>query len=260
MEEVQKKSWLKNYLISGFAVTGEAIGFASRFFRDIFRPPYFWKEFVRQCYLVGYKSVPLIGITGFIMGLVLTLQSRPSLAAFGAESLLPGMASNSLIKEIGPVITGLICAGNIGSRIGAELGSMKVTEQIDAMEVSAVNPYNYLVITRTAATTLMLPILVIYSDSIGLFGGWVAMNMHTDISLTAFFASGLSKIYFMDIFPSLIKSVCFGYAIGIIACFHGFRVSGGTESVGRAANTSVVAASLAVFIIDMATVQIIDLL
>src|SRR5580698_7925041 len=123
MEEVQKKSWLKNYLISGFAVTGEAIGFASRFFRDIFRPPYFWKEFVRQCYLVGYKSVPLIGITGFIMGLVLTLQSRPSLAAFGAESLLPGMASNSLIKEIGPVITGLICAGNIGSRIGAELGS-----------------------------------------------------------------------------------------------------------------------------------------
>jgi phospholipid/cholesterol/gamma-HCH transport system permease protein len=257
---MQKQNRIIKYLKGVFTETGEAIFFAARFFRDIFRPPYHWSEFIRQCYLIGYKSAPLIGITGFIMGLVLTLQSRPSLAGFGAESLLPGMISNSLIKEIGPVITGLICAGNIGSRIGAELGSMKVTEQIDAMEVSAINPYNYLVITRTSATTLMVPLLVIYADGIGLFGGWVAMNIHSDISLTSFFVSGLSKIYFSDIFPALLKSMCFGYAIGIIGCFYGFRVRGGTESVGRAANVSVIAASVAVFIIDMATVQITDLL
>src|SRR6187431_3375089 len=138
--------------------------------------------------MIGYKSLPLVGITGFIMGLVLTLQSRPTLAEFGAESWLPGMVALSLIREIAPVITALICAGKVASGIGAELGSMKVTEQIDAMEVSAINPYKYLVVTRIMATTIMIPILVIYADFIGVLGGFAGINIHGDVNMVRYFS------------------------------------------------------------------------
>jgi phospholipid/cholesterol/gamma-HCH transport system permease protein len=259
MEAIEEQHIFKSYLKKKFTSTGDSIFFAARFFKELFRGSFQWQEFLNQCYIIGYKSFPLIGITGFIMGLVLTLQSRPSLAEFGAESLLPGMVSNSLVIEIGPVITALICAGNIGSRIGAELGSMKVTEQIDAMEVSAINPYKYLVVTRVLATTFMIPLLVIYTDAIGFFGGYIAMNIHSDISFFHFFSAALARIYYTDIMPALIKSVFFGFAIGIIGCYKGYRVTGGTESVGRAANSAVVSASLAVFVIDMIAVQITDL-
>ena len=138
-----------------FTEVGNTSNFVIRFFKEVFLPPFEIKAFIRQCYMVGYKSLPLVGITGFIMGLVLTIQSRPTLAEFGAESWLPGMVALSLIREIAPVITALICAGKIASGIGAELGSMKVTEQIDAMEVSGINPFKYLVVTRILATTLI---------------------------------------------------------------------------------------------------------
>lgn len=249
-----------HYFRRTFTSVGDAIMFIARFFKEVFLPPYHLKALIYQCYMVGYKSVPLISITGFIMGLVLTLQSRPSLAQFGAESLLPGMVAVSLVREIGPVITAIICAGNIGSRIGAELGSMKVTEQIDAMEVSAINPYKYLVVTRALATTIMIPILVVYTDAVGLIGGSIAMNIHSDISLFRFFSAALAHIDFIDIVPAFVKSFFFGFAIGIIGCFKGYRVEGGTESVGRAANAAVVSASLAVFVIDMLAVQITDFL
>ena len=144
----------------------------ARFFSELLHRPFEMKEFLRQCYFIGYKTLPLVGITGFIMGLVLTLQTRPTLAGFGAESWLPGMVALSLVREIAPVITALICAGKISSGIGAELGSMKVTEQIDAMEVSGINPYKYLVVTRVLATTLMVPLLVFFADAIGMAGGY----------------------------------------------------------------------------------------
>jgi phospholipid/cholesterol/gamma-HCH transport system permease protein len=260
MTAIPQQHGLRPYLKKTFTGTGDSIIFAARFFKEVLRPPYHWKAFVYQCYMVGYKSVPLISITGFIMGLVLTLQSRPSLAQFGAESLLPGMVSVSLVREIGPVITAIICAGNIGSRIGAELGSMKVTEQIDAMEVSAINPYKYLVVTRVLATTLMIPLLVVYTNAVGLLGGSIAMNIHSDISLFRFFSAALAHLDFKDIVPAFIKSFFFGFAIGIIGCYKGYRVEGGTESVGKAANAAVVSASLAVFVIDMLAVQITDFL
>jgi phospholipid/cholesterol/gamma-HCH transport system permease protein len=260
MTTIEKQHSFTLYLKKKFTGTGDSIHFAARFFKEVFRPPYQWKEMLNQCFMIGYKSLPLISITGFIMGLVLTLQSRPSLVKFGAESLLPGMVSNSLIREIGPMITALICAGNIGSRIGAELGSMKVTEQIDAMEVSAINPYKYLVVTRVLATTLMIPLLAIYTDAIGFLGGWVAMNIHSDISLFHFFSEALVRIDFIDLVPAIIKSFFFGFAIGIIGCYKGYNVSGGTESVGKAANSAVVTASLAIFLLDMLAVQITDLL
>src|ERR1700741_1610784 len=138
--------------------------FTGRFFKSVFKPPYEFSEILRQSFGIGYKSLSLVAITGFIMGLVLTIQSRPTLARFGAESWLPKMVSVSIIREIGPVITALICAGKVGSSIGAELASMKVTEQIDAMEVSGINPYKYLVVTRIIATMLMLPVLAIVAD------------------------------------------------------------------------------------------------
>ena len=234
--------------------------FFLRFLKESVKRPFEGREFLVQCYKMGNKSLPLVLITAFIMGLVLTLQTRPSLVAFGAESLLPGMISVSVIKEIGPVITAIICAGKISSRIGAELGSMRVTEQIDAMEVSAINPFRFLVVTRVLAATFMLPVLVIFADTMSIFSSWLAYNIHGDMSLTSYFNMALSKLDWIDIIPSLIKSVLFGTAIGIVGSYKGFCVQGGTASVGRAANSAVVSASLAIFFIDMITVQITDIL
>lgn len=257
-----KNSKIKILVISlknGFAEAGNVTLFTARFFREAFKPPYELKEFIRQCYIIGYKSIPLVAITGFIMGLVLTIQSRPTLAEFGAESWLPGMVALSLIREIAPVITALICAGKISSGIGAELGSMKVTEQIDAMEVSAINPYKYLVVTRVLATTLMVPLLVILADGVGILGGFAGINIHNDVTFYRYFSQVLSSLAFLDIVPATIKTFFFGFFIGLIGCYKGFTAANGTESVGKAANSAVVTASLAIFIIDMMAVQLTDL-
>ena len=233
--------------------------FIIQFFKTLFSPPYEFKELLKQCYIVGYKSLPLVGVTGFIMGLVLTIQSRPTLETFGAESWLPAMVAVSIIREIGPVITALICAGKVGSGIGAELASMRVTEQIDAMEVSGINPFKYIVVTRILATTFMLPILVIFSDVIGLAGSFLAVNIQGDVSFSLFFAQIFAKLDFMDVFPPLIKTFFFGFAIGLIGCFKGYNSDKGTEGVGASANSAVVISSLLIFIIDMMAVQITSL-
>ena len=247
------------YFKNTFDEIGNATLFATRFFKEIFKPSFEFKEFIRQCYFIGYKSLPLVTITGFIMGLVLTIQARPEMARFGAESWIPGMVSLSLIREIAPVITALICAGKISSGIGAELGSMKVTEQIDAMEVAAINPYRYLVVTRILATTLMVPILVFYAVFIGIIGGYIGINMHNDVSITLYFSDSFKNVQFLDIFPATIKTFFFGFFIGMIGCFKGFNAKSGTESVGKAANSAVVSASLSIFIIDLIAVQLTDL-
>jgi phospholipid/cholesterol/gamma-HCH transport system permease protein len=239
---------------------GDLTLFGSKFFKEIFRPSFEFAAFIRQCYVIGYKSLPLVTITGFIMGLVLTIQSRPEMARFGAESWVPKMVSLSLIREIAPVITALICAGKIASGIGAELGSMKVTEQIDAMEVSAINPYRYLVVTRILATTLMIPILVFYADLIGIYGGYIGVNMHSEVNLFRYFSQSFETVQFLDVIPATIKTFFFGFFIGLIGCYKGFNATSGTESVGKAANSAVVSASLSIFIIDMIAVQLTDLL
>ncbi len=233
--------------------------FTKRFFIEILKPPFQINEFIRQCYAIGFKSLPLVSITGFIMGLVLTIQTRPTMTKFGAESWLPSMVSLSMIREIAPVITALICAGKIASGIGAELGSMKVTEQIDAMEVSAINPYKYLVVTRILATTLMVPILVIFADFVGIFGGYVGFNVHGSMSVFRYFSEVIEHLDFLDIMPATIKTFFFGFFIGMIGCYKGFNASNGTASVGIAANSAVVTASLSIFIIDMLAVQLTDL-
>lgn len=234
--------------------------FSNRIFKEAFKPPLEFKEILRQCYLLGYKSFPLVLITGFIMGLVLTIQSRPTLAEFGAVSWLPSMVAISVIREIGPVIISLIFAGKVGSGIGAELASMKVTEQIDAMEVSGINPFKYLVFTRVVACTVMLPLLVILADAISLYGAFVGVNIQGDVNLHLFLIQVFGKLSFGDVFPAVLKTIFFGFFIGIIACYKGYNSGKGTEGVGQAANSAVVFGSLLIFILDMIAVQLTSLL
>jgi phospholipid/cholesterol/gamma-HCH transport system permease protein len=228
--------------------------------REAFSRDFEFREFLRQCFQIGYKTLPLISITGIIIGLVLTIQSRPALVDFGAVSMLPGMVALSIIREMGPVITALICAGKIGSGMGAELGSMKVTEQIDAMEVSSTNPIRFLVVTRVLAATLMIPILVLYADALGILGSWAGANIKGDVTFVLFFSQAFSSIDFMDLFPAVIKTFFFGAAIGFVGCYKGYTAGRGTESVGKAANSAVVLSSLLVIVIDLIAVQITDML
>jgi phospholipid/cholesterol/gamma-HCH transport system permease protein len=239
--------------------TGGLASFTGRFFGQFYKR-YEFKEFFRQCYIIGYQSLPLIGLTGFIMGLVLTIQLRPSLVSYGVESQLPSMISIAIIKEMGPMITALIFAGKIGSSIGAELGSMRVTEQIDAMEVSGTNPFRYLVVTRVLATTLMLPVLVLLSDAIALYGSYLGVNIRSVTSFHLFYFQVMDVLHFSDVLPAFIKTFFFGFAIGMVGCHKGYFSKKGTEGVGRSANTAVVVSSVMVFIIDLIAVQITDLL
>jgi phospholipid/cholesterol/gamma-HCH transport system permease protein len=228
--------------------------------RETFTRGFEFKEFLRQCFQIGYKSLPLISVTGAIMGMVLTIQSRPVLVDFGAVTMLPGMVAISLIREMGPVITALICAGKIGSGMGAELGSMKVTEQIDAMEVSSTNPMRFLVVTRVLAATIMVPLLILYADAFGILGSWAGANIKGDVSFVLFFSQAFGHVHFMDLFPAVIKSFFFGAVIGLVGCYKGYNAGRGTESVGIAANSAVVLASLLVIIVDVIAVQITDMM
>jgi phospholipid/cholesterol/gamma-HCH transport system permease protein len=245
---------------SFFSDIGNISLFIAHIFQETFSAGFEFKEFLRQCFKIGNKSLSLVAITSTIMGIVLTIQSRPALAHFGAVTMLPGMIAVSIIREIGPVITALICAGKIGSGMGAELGSMKVSEQIDAMEVSATNPFQYLVVTRVIAATLMLPVLVIFADAFGLFGSWMGINIKGNVDFVLFISRAFGSINFMDFFPALIKSFVFGAVIGIIGCYKGYTAGRGTESVGIAANSAVVVSSLLVIVVDMVAVQITDML
>jgi phospholipid/cholesterol/gamma-HCH transport system permease protein len=243
-----------------FTEAGDLSLFASRFFVQGFKPRYEVAEFFRQCYIIGYKSLALVGLTGFIMGLVLTMQLRPNLIEYGMESQLPAMVAISIVREIGPVITALIFAGKIGSSIGAELGSMKVTEQIDAMEVSGTNPFKYLVVTRVMAATFMLPVLVMLSDAISLYGSFLGVNIRGNTSFPLFYTQVFNNLTYGDVIPAFIKSFFFGFAVGIVGCYKGYFSSNGTEGVGRSANSAVVLSSVIVFIIDLIAVQITDIL
>ncbi len=245
---------------SFFSRLGDVFLFVKDVLKESFSSHFEFKEFLNQCFQIGNKSLPLISITGTIMGLVLTIQSRPVLVSFGAVTMLPGMVAVSLIREMGPVITALICAGKIGSGMGAELGSMKVTEQIDAMEVSSTNPMRFLVVTRVWAATLMIPLLILYADALGILGSWAGANIKGNVSFVLFFSQAFSHVEFIDFIPAFIKSFFFGAVIGLVGCYKGYTAGRGTESVGLAANSAVVLASLLVIIVDMIAVQITDML
>lgn len=243
--------------IAGFFINlYDAFRFVMRFFKEVWKPPYEFREVIRQCYEVGYRSLPLITLTGFVTGLVFTKQSRPSLAEFGATSWLPSLVAIAIIRALAPLVTALIGAGKVGSNIGAELGSMKVSEQIDAMEVSAVNPFKFLVVTRVLATSFMIPVLMFYMGFVAMLGSY--LNVHTNemTSFISFFEQAFDKISFLDIWSSLVKGIVYGFTIGIVGCYKGFNATKGTEGVGKAANSAVVASMFLIFVEEILIVQI----
>jgi phospholipid/cholesterol/gamma-HCH transport system permease protein len=253
------KKFLISRAIDGF-FTGinDVSKFIARYFKEAFSAPFEFKELINQCYQVGYKSLALISLTGFITGLVFTKQSRPSLAEFGATSWLPSLISIAVIRALAPLVTALIAAGKVGSNMGAELGSMKVTEQIDAMEVSGTNPFKYLVATRVTAITIMLPMLVIYTGLIGMLGAYVNIHNNEQTSFPAFIASAFNTISFLDIFSSIFKAACYGFTIGIAGCYQGYYAKNGTKGVGIAANAAVVVSMFMIFVEEMVIVQFVN--
>ena len=253
-----RKPLLSKKIDKFFTGLADAWNFVRRFFKEVFVPPYEFKEVIHQCYRIGVESLPLISLTGFIVGIVFTNQSRPSLSEFGATSWLPSLISIAVVRAMGPLVTALIAAGKVGSSIGAEIGSMKVTEQIDAMEVSATNPFNFLVVTRVIATTLMIPMLVMYTDFVALMGSFLSVSANEKVSLVTFFVQVFESISFLDIISSVLKSILFGFTIGIVGCYKGYNSSKGTEGVGRAANAAVVMAMFLIFIEELLVLQIVN--
>ncbi|MBN3518519.1 ABC transporter permease [Algoriphagus lutimaris] len=257
-EEADRKPVLSKKIDKFFTGLASAWSFVRRFFKEVFLPPYELKEVFHQCYRIGVESLPLISLTGFIVGIVFTNQSRPSLSEFGATSWLPSLISIAVVRAMGPLVTALIAAGKMGSSIGAEIGSMKVTEQIDAMEVSATNPFKFLVVTRVLATTFMIPVLVMYTDFVALMGSFLSVNANENVSMTTFFVEVFESISFLDINSSVLKSLLFGFTIGIVGCYKGYNSSKGTEGVGRAANSAVVMAMFLIFIEELLVLQIVN--
>jgi phospholipid/cholesterol/gamma-HCH transport system permease protein len=254
-----KTSMFKKNIEAFLVELTDIFRFIGLFFNNLFLKRFEFDEWINQMYKTGYKSFFLISVTGLILGLVLTLQTRPMMADLGAEAWLPNLVFVSIIREMGPVIMALLFAGKVGSGIGAELSSMRVTEQIDAMEVSATNPIKYLVVTRVLATTIMLPILVFYADFIAFLGSFLGMKAYSNISFSLFLSRAFDGIYFYDIIPATIKTFFFGFFIGIISCYKGYYANKGTEGVGYAANAAVVISSMAIFLIDLIAVQITSL-
>ncbi|HVV56236.1 MAG TPA: ABC transporter permease [Mucilaginibacter sp.] len=253
---VKNRKTVAKRLSNFFAEMAQINAFIFRFFREAFVPPFEMKEVMRQVFETGVRSFTLITLTGFIVGFIFTKQSRPSLASFGATSWLPSLVSIAILRALAPLVTALIASGKVGSSIGAELGSMRVTEQIDAMEVSGTKPFKFLVCTRVLATTIAIPVLATYTALIGLLGGFLNVTLNEGTSYRSYMEHVFEPITFLDLESSLIKSIVFGFTIGIVGCYQGYYSKKGTEGVGKAANGAVVTAMFLVFIEEMIIVQI----
>jgi phospholipid/cholesterol/gamma-HCH transport system permease protein len=250
-----KKPSYSNRFQTFFIEVYDVYSFIIRFFKEAFAPPYEFRELVKQCWEVGVRSLMLITVTGFIVGLIFTKQSRPSLLQFGATSWIPSLVSIAIMRALAPLVTALISAGRVGSSIGAEIGSMRVTEQIDAMEVSGTHPFKYLVCIRTLATTISIPILSIYAGFVALLGGFLNVLVNEGTSFTTYMQQVFQPLSFIDFEASIIKSIIFGFTIGIVGSYQGWNSSSGTAGVGKAANSAVVIAMFLVFIEEVIIVQ-----
>jgi phospholipid/cholesterol/gamma-HCH transport system permease protein len=242
---------------SHLASVGEFAIFAGNAARQAIVPPFEFRETVRQLYELGLRSVPLIAASGMAVGVVLSMHTRASLERFGAEALIPAGLAIALIRETGPLTVGLLVAGRVGAGIGAEIGAMKVSEQIDALEASAVDAFKYLVVTRIIALMIVMPLLTIMMDFAGIFGGYVAEAAVSGISPHLYFQSAFSYITYSDIIPATVKTVVFGYLIAVVSCYLGFTTSRGTEGVGEASTRSVVMGSMLIILSDVILVKII---
>ena len=222
-----------------------------------FTQPLEWREFLRQLDRIGSMTLPLAALAGAATGAVLSMQTRDSLVRFGAGSMLPAVIVYSLIKETGPIIAALMVSGRVGAGIGAELGSMKISEQIDAMTASAVNPYQYLAVTRVAACIVAMPLLTAATDFCGIVAGWIATYAVEPVTLHLFLANGFKGVRFRDFLPPTIKTALFGFIIATVSSFQGMNTRGGTEGVGRATTSAVVLSSLFVILADVVLVRLI---
>ena len=238
---------ISSFMESTYTSTGTVINRSLEWFGDLgsfswkvicsaVTRPFELREIIRQFDEIGSKSVPLVALAGAAVGTVLALETRSSLMHFGAKSMLPSAILYSIVHEMGPVVTGLVVSGRVGAGIGAELGSMKVTEQIDAIEASAVNPYKLLVFTRVLACIVVLPLLTLVADFCGVSAGWLTATLSDPISLHLFLDKGLSGMKFSDLLAPTFRTSAFGLIIGLVSCFQGLRAKGGTEGVeiGRA--------------------------
>jgi phospholipid/cholesterol/gamma-HCH transport system permease protein len=236
---------------------GDLGSFSWKVIRAAITKPFELREIIRQFDEIGSKTLPLVALAGAAVGTVLAFESRSSLVHFGAKSILPGAIVYSIVHEMGPIVTGLVVAGRVGAGIGAELGSMRVTEQIDAIEASAVNPYKLLVFTRVLVCIVVLPLLTLVTDFSGVFAGWIAVTLADPISFHRFLDKGFSGVNFSDFLAPTFRTCAFGLIIGLVACFQGMRTRGGTEGVGRSATSSVVLSSLFVILADVILVKLI---
>ncbi len=252
----KQKLTIPERLFNFFAtITGLTV-FSLEFLKQVFIPPYEISEIKKHMIELGMKTFPIVSIMGIILGLVMTLQSYPIMLKFGAVDFLPATVSLSVVRELGPVLTAIIFAGRVSSGIGAELGSMRVTEQIDAMEVSAIKPFRFLVVTRIFATTFILPVLTIYVIALALYGGYFALMLSEGMSFAYFQNKVVASIEFGDLIPGVGKTFFFGYIVGLVGCFKGFTAEGGTAGVGKASTTAVVLSSLIILLSDMVLVKI----
>ena len=225
--------------------------------RAAVRRPFEGRELLRQLDELGSRSLPLVALAGAAIGAVLALETRSSLVRFGAKSMLPAAVVFSIIHETGPIVTGLVVSGRVGAGIGAELGSMKVTEQIDAIAACGVNPYKLLAFTRIMACILVLPLLTLAADFCGVMVGCITNTLIDPITFHKFINQGLAGTSFSDFLAPTFRTAVFGLIIGMIGCYQGMRTQGGTEGVGRSATSSVVLSSLFVILADVFLVKLI---
>lgn len=244
-------------ILAALAWVGDVALFGLRALRDAFRPPYEFAEIARHVYEIGWRSAPLIATSGFAIGVVLSMHTRSSLERFGAEAMIPAGLALALIKETGPLTCGLLMSGRVGAGIGAELGAMKVTEQIDALEAVAVDSFKFLAVTRILACIVAMPLLTTIMDFCGIIGGFVAETTISGMSWQLYFRRAFSLIAFSDFVPSTLKTAVFGLIIGTVACYLGFTTTRGTEGVGQASTRSVVLASILIIVTNVVLVKLI---
>jgi phospholipid/cholesterol/gamma-HCH transport system permease protein len=247
-------------ILAALALIGEVVFFGCRALRDAFLPPYEFGEILRHVYEIGWRSLPLIALAGFAIGVVLSMHTRASLERFGAEAMIPAGLAIALVRETGPLVTGLLVSGRVGAGIGAELAAMKVTEQIDALEAVAVDSFKFLAVTRILACIAAMPLLTLVMDFCGIAGGFVAETTISGMSWELYFQRAFSLIEFNDFIPSTMKTAVFGMIIGTIACYLGFTTTHGTEGVGRTSTRSVVLASMMIILSNVVLVKLIFVL
>jgi phospholipid/cholesterol/gamma-HCH transport system permease protein len=224
------------------------VGSVSIFLKDSLAsgllPPLYGRQLLHQMMRIGYTSLPVVGLTAFFTGGVLALQIWIGGTRFNAESFVGSLVALSLVLELSPVIGGLIIAGRVGSSMGAEIGTMRVTEQIDALSTLSTNPFKYLVAPRLLAAVISMPLLVVVADIIGIFGGYIVGTTTLGFNSAAYIKNTVDFLEFGDVFSGLVKSAVFGFIIALMGCYHGFNSKGGAQGVGRATTSAVVSASI----------------